>query len=143
MFSEKVSVSFFLFFFLRFYFFPFFPQSPPVHSCIFFVVGPSSCGMWDAASVWFDEQRHVHAQDSNQRNTGPPAAESANSTTGPWGQPLSSSSFKLHLPSLTVFISPSCKPALSRIKLYFLLPSLPPSSFFHFTMNMCYLYSHK
>ena len=44
------------FFILRFYFFPFSPQSPPVHSCIFFVVGPSSCGMWDAASAWFDEQ---------------------------------------------------------------------------------------
>uniref|UniRef100_A0A9L0SMY6 Oxysterol binding protein 2 n=1 Tax=Equus caballus TaxID=9796 RepID=A0A9L0SMY6_HORSE len=23
----------------------------PVHSCIFFVVGPSSCGMWEAASA--------------------------------------------------------------------------------------------
>ena len=41
--------------------------------------------MWDAASAWFDEQCHVHAQDSNQRNTGPPAAERANnhSATGP------------------------------------------------------------
>ena len=55
-----------------FFFFPFSPQSSPVHSCIFFVVGPSSCGMWDAASAWFDERCHVHAQDSNQRNTGPP-----------------------------------------------------------------------
>ena len=34
-----------------------------VHSCIFFVVGPSSCGMWDATSTWLDEQCHVHAQD--------------------------------------------------------------------------------
>uniref|UniRef100_A0A9L0R6C6 RRM domain-containing protein n=2 Tax=Equus TaxID=9789 RepID=A0A9L0R6C6_HORSE len=41
-------------------------QSPPVHSCIFFVVGPSSCGMWDTASAWFDEQCHVCAQDLNQ-----------------------------------------------------------------------------
>ena len=54
------------FFFKRFYFFPFSPQSPPVHSCIFFVVGPSSCGMWDAASAWSDEQCHVRAQDWNQ-----------------------------------------------------------------------------
>ena len=69
-------------------FFPFSPQSPPVHGCIFFVVGPSSCGMWDAASAWFDEQCHVHAQDWNQRNTGPPAAERANLTIRPWGQPL-------------------------------------------------------
>ena len=43
--------------------------------------------MWDAASAWFDEQCHVRAQDSNQRNTGPPAAERANLTTRPRGQP--------------------------------------------------------
>src|SRR3712207_9259582 len=77
------------FFFLKILFFPFSPQSPPVHSCIFFVVGPSSCSMWDAASAWFDEQCHVRAQDSNQRNTGPPAAERANLTTRPRGQPRS------------------------------------------------------
>src|SRR3712207_9553508 len=47
----------------------------------------SSCGMWDAASVWFDEQCYVRAQDSNQRNTGPPAVERANLTTRPRGQP--------------------------------------------------------
>src|SRR3712207_8320563 len=76
-------------FFLKILFFPFSPQSPPVHSCIFFVVGPSSCGIWDAASAWFDEQCHVRAQDSNQRNTGPPAAECANLTTQPRGQPPS------------------------------------------------------
>src|SRR3712207_7687772 len=62
---------------------------PILHSCIFFVVGPSSCSMWDAASAWFDEQCHVRAQDSNQRNTGPPAAERANLTTRPRGQPRS------------------------------------------------------
>ena len=77
-----------LFFFLRFYFFLFSPQSPPVHSCLFFIVGPSSCGMWDAASAWSDEQCHVRALDSNQRDTGPPAAERANLTTRPRGQPL-------------------------------------------------------
>ena len=44
--------------------------------------------MWDATSAWFDEQCHVHAQDSNQQNTGPPAAERANLTTRPRGQPL-------------------------------------------------------
>ena len=76
------------FFFLRFYFFHFSPQSPPVRSCIFFVVGPSSCGMWDAASAWFDEHCHVCAQDLNQRNTGHPAAEHTNLTTQPRGQPL-------------------------------------------------------
>ena len=77
------------FFFLKILFFPFSPQSPPVRSCIFFVVGPSSCGMWDAAPAWPDEQHHVHAQDLNQRNTRPPAAECAKPTTRPRGQPLS------------------------------------------------------
>ena len=43
--------------------------------------------MWDAASAWLDEQCHVRAQDSNQRNTGPPASERANLTTRPRGQP--------------------------------------------------------
>ena len=37
----------------------------------FLVVGPSSCGMWDAASTWPDEWCHVHAQDLNQQNAGP------------------------------------------------------------------------
>ena len=37
--------------------------------------------------TWFDEQCHVRAQDSNQQNTGPPAAEGANLTTRPRGQP--------------------------------------------------------
>ena len=83
----KYSLSNVIFFF-KILFFPFSPQSPPVHSCIFFVVGPSSYGIWDAASAWLDEQCHVHAQDSNQRNTGPPAAERANLTTQPRGQPL-------------------------------------------------------
>uniref|UniRef100_A0A9L0ID93 Uncharacterized protein n=1 Tax=Equus asinus TaxID=9793 RepID=A0A9L0ID93_EQUAS len=63
-------------------------EKPPVHSCVFFVVGPSSCGMWDAASAWSDEQCHVRAQDSERRNTGPPAAERANLPLGhgasPW-----------------------------------------------------------
>ena len=77
------------YFFLRFYLSPFSPQSPPVHSCIFFVVGPSSCGMWDAASAWFKEQCHVCAQDLNQQNTGPPAVECTNLTTWPRGQPQS------------------------------------------------------
>uniref|UniRef100_A0A8C4M4E0 S-phase kinase-associated protein 2 n=1 Tax=Equus asinus TaxID=9793 RepID=A0A8C4M4E0_EQUAS len=47
-----------------------------------------ACGMWDAASAWLDEQCHVRTQDSNQQNTGPPAAEHANLITWPRGQPL-------------------------------------------------------
>ena len=54
---------------------------------MFLVVGPSSCGMWDATSAWFDEQCHVRAQDSNQQNTGLPAAEHTNLTTRPRGLP--------------------------------------------------------
>ena len=52
------------FFFSRFYFSPKAPW--------YIVVGPSSCGMWDAASAWPDEQCHVRAQDSNRRTPGPP-----------------------------------------------------------------------
>ena len=48
------------FFFQRFYFFLFLPKAPQ-----YIVVYSSSCGMWDAASAWFDEQCHVRAQDSN------------------------------------------------------------------------------
>ena len=87
--NELFFFIFFFIFFKDFIFSPFSPQSPPVHSCIFFVMGSSSCGMWDAASAWSDEQCHVRAQDSNQRNTGPPAAEHANLTTRPRVQPLS------------------------------------------------------
>ena len=43
--------------------------------------------MWDAASASFDEQCHIRAQDSNQRDTGLPAAERVNLTTWPRGQP--------------------------------------------------------
>ena len=59
-----------LFFF--YFYFSFFSPNPPVHSCIFLVVGPSSCGVLDAASAWLDEQCHVRAQDLNQGNPGPP-----------------------------------------------------------------------
>ena len=83
-FSESLQLHFFFF---KDFIFPFSPQSPLVHSCVFFIVGPSSCGMWDAASAWFDEQCHVRAQDSNQQSTGPPAAERANPTTRPQSQP--------------------------------------------------------
>ena len=60
------------FFFFKDFIFPFSPQSPQVHSCVFLVVGPSSCAMWDAASPWPDEWCYVHAQDSNWQNPGPP-----------------------------------------------------------------------
>ena len=46
----------FLFFFFKDFIFAFFPQRHPVRSCIFLVVGPSSCGMWDTASAWLDER---------------------------------------------------------------------------------------
>ena len=49
--------------------------------------------MWDAASAWFDEQCRVRTQDSNQRNTVPPAVERTNLTTRPRGQPLDDDTF--------------------------------------------------
>ena len=54
------------FFSFKDFIFLFSPQSPLVHSCVFLVVDPSSCGMWEAASTWPDEQCHVRAQDPNQ-----------------------------------------------------------------------------
>ena len=56
--------------FLLIFYFSFFSQSPPVHSCVFLLVGHSICGMWDAASAWPDERCHVCAQDSNWWNPG-------------------------------------------------------------------------
>ena len=72
---------------MHFIFFLFSSQSPPVRSCIFLAVGPPSRGMWDAAPAWPNEQRHVRAQDPNQWNTRPPAAERVNPTPWPQGQP--------------------------------------------------------
>ena len=86
-FSTIKGIFYFILFFFKILFFPFSPQSPPVHSCILLVVGPSSCGMWDAASAWVDEWCHVRAQGLNRQNTGLPAAEHAYLTTQPWGQP--------------------------------------------------------
>ena len=68
------------------FFFPFSPQAPQ------YIVVYSSCGSFQLWYVgcclgWFDEQCHVCAQDLNQRNTGPPAAERMNLTTQPRGQP--------------------------------------------------------
>ena len=57
-------------FFFKDFIFPFSLQSPPVQSCVFLAVGPSSCGMWDAASAWLDERCHVCSQDPNWRNPG-------------------------------------------------------------------------
>ena len=72
-FRNELTLPRWTFFFFKDFSFPFFPQSAPVRSCVFFlVVGPSTCGMWDAASAWLDEQCHVHAQGSNQPNPEPP-----------------------------------------------------------------------
>ena len=79
---------FLLFCFLKiFYFFLFLPKAPQyivVYSllCVLLVV---ACGTLPQRG--FNEQCHVCAQDSNQWNTGPPAAECANLTTRPRGQP--------------------------------------------------------
>ena len=63
---RKIYVFESVFSFFKDYIFPFSPQSPPVHGWVFLVVGPSSCGMWDAPSAWPDERCHVRAQDPTQ-----------------------------------------------------------------------------
>ena len=70
--SVWVFLMFLLFFwiFKNFSNFSFFsPNSPSIWLYIL-VVGPSGCGIWDAASAWLDERCHVHAQDLNRWNTG-------------------------------------------------------------------------
>ena len=47
------------------------PQTPG-RQCIFLVVGPSSCGMWDATSARPDERCHIRAQDPNWQDRGLP-----------------------------------------------------------------------
>ena len=51
------------------------------------VVGPSSCGMWDAASAWPDERCNVCAQDPNLWFPWDANAECTNLTTWPQRQP--------------------------------------------------------
>src|SRR3712207_7463903 len=47
-----------------------FPYTTLFRSCILFlVVGPSSCGMWDATSAWPYEQCDDRTQDPNWRNS--------------------------------------------------------------------------
>ena len=60
------------------------PQIPPAHSCVFLVVGPSSCGFWDATSAWPDERCHVCAQDPNRVK---PWTAEVNLTTRPGASP--------------------------------------------------------
>ena len=48
-------------FFFKILFFLFLPKDPQYKVVYIFVVGPSSCDTWDAASAWPDEQCHVRA----------------------------------------------------------------------------------
>ena len=75
-------------YFLKILFFLFLPKVPPVHSCIFSVVSPSSCGMWNAASAWLDERCHVRAPDLNRWNPGPPERSKRNQPLGHGDGPL-------------------------------------------------------
>ena len=70
--------------FLRFFYFSFFSQSPLVHSCAPSVVGPSSCGIWDASSAWPDER----CPGVEPVKPWAAEAECANLTTQPRGRPL-------------------------------------------------------
>ena len=71
--------------FIFFLFLPKAPQHIVVYSSLW-VLLVVACGT--LPQLWFDEQCHVRAQDSSQRNTGLPAAECTNLTTRPRGQPL-------------------------------------------------------
>ena len=55
------------FFFKILFIFLFFllPEAPQ-YIVVYFSVGPSSYGMWDAASSWPDDRCHVCAQDPNR-----------------------------------------------------------------------------
>ena len=55
-------------FFKDFIFFLFSPKALWYIVVYFLVVGPSSCGMWDAASAWPNKWCHVRTQDSNWQN---------------------------------------------------------------------------
>ena len=52
------------------FYFCFFSPNPPSTWLYILLVGHSSCGTWDAASPWPNEQCHVCGQDPNQRNPG-------------------------------------------------------------------------
>ena len=69
-----------------FLFFCFFSPNPPSTQLYILVVGPSSCGTWDAFSAWLDERCHAGAQDPNWRNPGP--HELNHSATGPAPQQI-------------------------------------------------------
>ena len=92
------------------------PSPPPVLSCAFSDVGPSSCGMWDAASAWLDKWCHDHTQDSNRRNPRAAEAERRTQTLGHRASPSSmlfkiESYFFVFLSCLAHFSSspfPSC-----------------------------------
>ena len=73
-------------FFLRFYFFFF---SPKPSSCIFLVVGPSSCGMWHVGRRLSMTWRGVPCPHPGSKPAKPWAteAECRNLTSQPWGQP--------------------------------------------------------
>ena len=75
----------FLEFFLKLLCFLLLPKAPRYIVVYFSVVGPSSCGMRDAASAWPDERGRVGAQDPNLGNPGPPeqSLELTHSATGP------------------------------------------------------------
>ena len=82
-----LQLSFFSFFFKDFLFFLFLPKAPPyiVVYSLLWVPLVVVCGTLPQRGL--DEQCHVRAQDSNQRNTGLPAVERVKLTTQPRGQP--------------------------------------------------------
>ena len=66
--------------FKKFFFLLFLPLSPQ-YIVVYLVVGPSSCGISDAASAWPDVRCHVRPEDLNPMK--PWAAELNHSVVGP------------------------------------------------------------
>ena len=72
-------------FFFKILLFSFFSPKPFSPQLYILVVGPSSCGMWDAVSAPLHELCHVRARDLNRRNPGPDSWVSKSwSLLSPW-----------------------------------------------------------
>ena len=82
---ELTTVANLLFSFLSTFFFS---LNPPSTELYILVVGPSSCGMWDAASMWPDDWRPCLRPGFEPAKPWVTVAECANLTTRPQGWPL-------------------------------------------------------
>ena len=87
-------------------YFSFSSSKPPSTQLCILVVGPSSCSMWDTASVWPDEWCRVCTQDVNQRNPGPRKQSTRTSPLGHRAGP--SKCFLYNFTTSSTFLLYSC-----------------------------------